>query len=257
MRFASLGSGSKGNATIVQQGGTHVMLDCGFSTRELKRRLGRLGMDIDDLDAVLLTHEHSDHVSGIGPLCRKYDLPVFATAGTWRMLDVNPGGISQKITISAHEAFQIGEMEIQPFPVPHDAKEPCQFVFYNGSQRLGVLTDTGRITPHIDSMLSDCSALVLECNHDAAMLQQSNYPWSLKQRVSGDLGHLSNTQAAEFVAKTDFSTLQHFVAAHLSEKNNHPDVVRHQMASALGCSQDWIQIIDQQDGLGWRDLVEN
>lgn len=255
MRFASLGSGSKGNATIVQHGNTNLMIDCGFSVKELQRRLARLDLELGDLSAVLLTHEHSDHVSGIGPLTRKYAVPVYATTGTWHQLDMDP---AQKESghhcINSHENFAIGDVEVQPYPVPHDAKEPCQFVFNDGAVRLGTLTDTGHITPHINAMLSGCDALLLECNHDSDMLQNSAYPWTLKQRVGGHLGHLSNDQAAQYLENTDCSGFKHFVAAHLSEKNNHPNLVRESMAAALGCTGEEIDIIDQESGLDWRDL---
>ena len=255
MRFASLGSGSKGNATIVQQGETNLMIDCGFSVRELQRRLARLQLEITDLCAVLLTHEHSDHVSGIGALSRKFPVPVYATTGTWHRLDMDPSRSDLLChCINSHEHFAIDEVQVQPYPVPHDAKEPCQFAFYDGSNKLGMLTDTGHITPHISDVLSDCDALILECNHDAEMLQNSVYPWSLKRRVGGQLGHLSNDQAAQYLNNTDCSGLKHFVAAHLSEKNNHPGLVRQRMADALGCVAPDIDIIDQEDGLGWRDL---
>ncbi|MDH5326807.1 MAG: MBL fold metallo-hydrolase [Gammaproteobacteria bacterium] len=252
MRFASLGSGSKGNATVVQQGNTNLLVDCGFSLRELQRRLGRLGLELDDLTAVLLTHEHSDHVSGVGTLVRKHSVPVYATRGTWQKLDVEQAPQAQ--FINCHEDFSIDDLEVKPFPVPHDAKEPCQFVFGDGEHSLGILTDTGSITPHITNMLSGCNALILECNHDVAMLEESAYPRSLKQRVGGSLGHLSNDQSAHFMRHMDCSALQHFVAAHLSEKNNQPQLVRAAMAEALCCKPQWIDIIDQQDGLEWRAL---
>jgi phosphoribosyl 1,2-cyclic phosphodiesterase len=253
MRFASLGSGSRGNATLVEFRNTLVMIDCGFSCRETERRMARLGRHPAELGALLVTHEHGDHVRGVAPLARKYGFPVWLTPGTRHMLrDTDMPSVQH---LDATAGIDIGELRIQPFTVPHDAREPCQFTLQAGSRRLGLLTDSGRITPHIVESLSACDALLLECNHDAAMLAGGPYSRSLKQRVGGALGHLSNAQAAELLARLDTSRLQHLVAAHLSDKNNQPELARTALATAMDCEPDWIGIADQDAGLDWRTIA--
>lgn len=252
MRFASLGSGSRGNATLVEHGDTCVLLDCGFSVRETEYRLARLGRDPGDLSAVLVTHEHSDHIHGIGALARKYRLPVWASAGT--LAAERLGEVPELVVFGSHAPFAIDALDVTPFPVPHDAREPCQFIFGDGARRLGVLTDTGSRTAHIEAMLSGCDALLLECNHDKTLLDNGRYPPSLKARVGGDLGHLSNAQSQALLAALDTTRLRHIVAAHLSEKHNTPALARAALASALGCEPEWIGVADQAQGLDWREI---
>ena len=157
--------------------------------------------------------------------------------------------------IQGYTPFSVGDIAIEPYPVPHDAREPAQFVFSDGTRRLGVLTDLGHGTAYIQRCLSGCDALVMECNHDPQLLECSNYPEPLKQRIASRFGHLDNAQAADLVAALDCSRLQHVLAAHLSEANNRPDLARQALAGALGCTQDWIGIADQQGGSGWRQIV--
>jgi len=252
VKFASLGSGSKGNALLVWHEQTCVMVDCGFSMREAEQRLAQLAISAEALTGILLTHEHGDHIRGAGALARKYDLPVWATRGTAAHLTL--GKLPDLRYIDVHQNFAIAGLEVQPFPVPHDAREPCQYVFSDGQTRLGILTDTGSITNHICERLSGCDALVLECNHDSEMLAAGPYPASLKQRVGGQLGHLSNSQAADLLAEIDTSTLQHLVAAHLSEQNNSRPAVRQALSEVLGCELDWIGIADQDAGFDWLEI---
>jgi phosphoribosyl 1,2-cyclic phosphodiesterase len=253
MRFASLGSGSRGNATLVEAGTTLVLIDCGFSCRETERRLARLGRSPAELSALLVTHEHGDHVRGIPLLARKYDLPVWMTRGTQRML--RDGDLPVVHPVDIHSDISIGALQVRPFAVPHDAREPCQFVFEDGEHRFGMLTDTGRMTPHILDCLDACDALLLECNHDAEMLAVGPYSAALKQRVGGPLGHLSNAQAGSLLSQLDTSRLQHLVAAHLSDKNNRPALAQAALATALDCETDWIGIADQEEGLDWRAIA--
>jgi phosphoribosyl 1,2-cyclic phosphodiesterase len=252
VKFASLGSGSKGNAMLVWHQQTCVMVDCGFSARETEQRLAQLAISAESLSGILLTHEHGDHIRGAGALARKYGLPVWATRGTAAHLSL--GKLPDLRCIDVHQNFAIEALEVQPFPVPHDAREPCQYVFSDGQARLGILTDTGSITNHICEQLSGCDALVLECNHDSEMLAEGPYPASLKQRVGGRLGHLSNTQAAGLLAEIDTGSLQHLVAAHLSEQNNSCQAVRQALSEVLGCESDWISIADQETGFDWREI---
>jgi phosphoribosyl 1,2-cyclic phosphodiesterase len=253
VRFASLGSGSRGNATLVEAGDTLIMIDCGFSCRETERRLSRVGRSAADLSALLVTHEHGDHVRGIPLLARKYDLPVWMTRGTQRVLRDSDMPCVQYF--DGHADFTIEDLQVSPFTVPHDAQEPCQFMFEYQTQRLGVLTDTGRMTPHIIECLDACDALLLECNHDTDMLASGPYSAALKHRVGGPLGHLSNAQAGSLLSRLDCSRLQHLVAAHLSDKNNRPDLAQAALASVLDCAPDWIGVADQDDGLDWRAIA--
>ena len=172
MRFASLGSGSKGNALLIEAGSTRILLDCGFGPRNLAQRCARLGVEADLLDAIIVTHEHSDHVGGAFACARRYDAALYMTRGTHvgaTRAKAALGGFEVDLRlIDSHTTFSVGDLEIQPFPVPHDAREPVQFVVSDGNHRLGVLTDLGFSTPHVVTQLSGCDALVLECNHDAA-----------------------------------------------------------------------------------------
>lgn len=249
MRFASLGSGSRGNATVVSHRNTYVLVDCGFSMRETEQRLQRLNVAPQQLTAIVVTHEHQDHRLGVGAMARKYALPVFMTRGThaantW-------GELADWTAIEPEVIFSIGDIELTPFTVPHDAAEPVQFVFSDGDRRLGLLTDTGMITTHIINQLNALDALLLECNHDAAMLQGSEYPPTLKQRVGGDYGHLNNAQAADLLCKIDRSGLQHVVAMHLSQQNNQPPLAQRALAQSLGCAAEDIPVADQLLGLDW------
>lgn len=252
MRFACLGSGSRGNALVVEQGQTRILIDCGFSLRETERRLARLGLEARQLSGVLLTHEHADHAQGVARLARRHAIPVWTTRGTWASLaDVEVPVVN---FFDCHQSFAIGDLEVQPFPVPHDAREPAQFRLGNGAVCLGLLTDTGYPTPHVLRQLDACDALVLECNHDEPLLAAGDYPPQLKRRVGGRFGHLSNRQAAELLGGLDRGRLRHVVAAHLSEKNNTPQLARQALASVLGCTDDWIAVAEQDAGLDWRQL---
>lgn len=255
MRFASLGSGSRGNATIISHDKTTLLIDCGFSARETEKRLQRLDCDPAKLTAIVVTHEHGDHINGIRVLARKYQLPIYATAGTAGCLSVD---VVHLITeFSSHESFNIDDVEVQPFPVPHDAREPSQFVLGDGQHKVGLLTDTGMSTVVIEQALSGCDALLLEANHDIDMLDNSAYPDRLKYRVGGRLGHLNNMQSAKILETIDTSRLQHIVAMHLSEKNNLPNIVLPLFAQALNCDQEWIGIAAQESGFGWRETMNS
>jgi phosphoribosyl 1,2-cyclic phosphodiesterase len=254
MRFASLGSGSAGNSLVVEVNQTRVMLDCGFSIKETSARLARLDLDPSDLSGIVITHEHDDHAGGAFKFAAKHNIPIWLSYGTLKMAErYFPSQHNLQFNVvNSHTAFTVGDIEIQPYPVPHDAREPIQCVFSDGSYTLGVLTDVGRVTPHIEERLSGCHALMLECNHDADMLQKGPYSGSLKARVGGDLGHLENLDSAKLLSKLDNSKLQHIIAAHLSAKNNTPLLAKSALAKVLGCAVDWIGVADQTDGFDWR-----
>jgi phosphoribosyl 1,2-cyclic phosphodiesterase len=254
MRFASLGSGSRGNALVVESGSTRVLLDCGFAIKETVRRLERLEVAPESLSAILVTHEHSDHIGGVFKFARRYAIPVWLTHGTLAAAPQRDSVLPAMTLIDGHVPHALGDLEIHPFPVPHDAREPVQFVFSDGGCRLGVLTDCGSLTPHVVAMLDACDALVLECNHDAEMLAGSTYPPVLKRRISGRLGHLDNDAAASLLAQIDVSRLQHVVAAHLSEQNNRPELAITALATVLDCEREWIGVAGQEDGFDWRRI---
>jgi phosphoribosyl 1,2-cyclic phosphodiesterase len=254
VRFASLGSGSQGNSLIVESGHTRVMLDCGMPLRDTERRLERLGLKPADLAGIVVTHEHSDHIGGVFPFARKHGLKVWLSYGSLRAAMGDDSPPAETVLIDSHCAFALGDIEVQPFPVPHDAREPTQFLFSDGEVKLGVLTDAGISTHHIETMLSGCNALVLECNHDAQMLANGPYPHSLKARVGGPFGHLANAVAAQILTAIDCTRLRHVVAAHLSERNNTPELARAALAGALGCAPDWIGVANQAAGFDWREI---
>ena len=254
MRFASLGSGSQGNALLIESGGTRVLLDCGFAPGEVVSRLARLGLEPSSLDAILVTHEHGDHGGGVAKLAASFDIPVYLTRGTLSALGAEGRSIPRRILIDPYTAFAIDGIEVRPFPVPHDAREPVQFVLSDGAVRLGVLTDTGQPTPHIAQSLSGVHALVLECNHDLDMLLGGPYPAHLKNRIAGRLGHLANAASAGLLRAMDCSRLQHLVAAHLSQTNNTPELARAALAGALGCAPEWLGVATQDGGFAWRDI---
>lgn len=218
LRFASLGSGSKGNGTLVEGGDSCLLLDCGFSGRETERRLARLDRSGHDLTAIVVTHEHSDHVGGVLPLARKYRLPVYMTAGTASR--AVPRGYERLHLVKPQQGFTLGALQLTPIAVPHDAREPVQYVFEHGGHRLGVLTDLGSLTPSVVSGFSGCDGLLLEANHDSDLLRLGPYPPQLKRRVGGNLGHLNNHQAASLLCQLEKRKIQTLVLGHISLKNN-------------------------------------
>lgn len=250
-----MGSGSQGNALLVEAHTTRILLDCGFGLAEATRRLARIGVAPSDLSAIVVTHEHQDHIGGAARFARKHRLPVWLTTGTLRGLEGLFDPDVEVCLVRGYCGFSVGDIRVDPFPVPHDAREPAQYVFGDGACRLGVLTDAGHVTAHMQRCLSGCDALVVECNHDAEMLRTGTYPERLKTRISSRLGHLDNESAAALLAGLDLSRLQHVVAAHLSESNNRPELARAALADALGCAAHWIEVADQHAGLGWRQLA--
>ena len=257
IRFASLGSGSKGNATLIESGvndsDTRILLDCGFSTKEVELRLAKHQRSADSIDAIVITHEHSDHINGVGRLARKYNIPVWLTAGTWHKC--RDSAFPETHFIDSHSSFEIDDLHLLPFPVPHDAREPCQFVFSDGTSRLGIATDLGSITPHVISSLNSVDALLLECNYDAEMLQNGIYPQKLKQRVSSDKGHLDNKQATQLLKCIKLDKLKHLIGMHVSEKNNTIEYAETALSEGMNCQKSDVSVACQVDGFGWRELV--
>ncbi|MEO8281377.1 MAG: MBL fold metallo-hydrolase [Ideonella sp.] len=275
MRFCSLGSGSTGNASLIESCAgtrtTRVLLDCGFSQRELIARLARVGVGIEQIDAMFITHEHGDHVGCAVGLSRRHRIPLWMSRGTWRAINRLPApsdtlfapdeqadapvdlGTGTVIAFARDGLpIDLPGLRLLPFTVPHDAREPLQVVFSDSrDRRLGVLTDAGCATTHLLKQLGGCHALLLECNHDSALLAASAYPASLKARIGGRLGHLSNEAASSILVDVAHGGLRHVVAAHLSERNNSPSLARSSLAHAIGAHEKDILVADPKQGTQW------
>ena len=257
LRFRSLGSGSKGNATLVEASSgtttTRLLIDCGFGIRQLDARLARAGLAAGDIDAIFITHEHGDHIGCVHALSLRHRIPVWMSEGTW--LATGARDFDGRLGFARDgAAIDLGGLVVEPFTVPHDAREPLQLTCGDGARRLGILTDLGRETPHVLSRLAGIHALLLEFNHDSELLAASAYPPFLKQRVGGNHGHLSNAAAAAIARALNHPGLRHVVAAHLSEQNNRPALVRQVLAEALGRAADEVQAADAAGGLDWLDV---
>lgn len=226
------------------------MIDCGFGVRETIARCVRLGLEPEQIDAVIVTHEHTDHVGGAPRFARRFNIPVWLTFGTLSATESRWDGCTLR-GFDSHDAFLVGDIEVLPFPVPHDAREPAQMTLTDGQRRLGVLTDVGETTPHIEASLSDCDALFLEANHCEDMLYRSSYPPRLKERIAGRYGHLSNAASAEILGRVASGRLQRVVAAHLSRENNRVELARAAFATALGGAVEDIFVATQDEGLQW------
>ena len=256
LRFASLASGSGGNCLVAESGRTRVLVDCGLNLTDAERRLARAGLQPCDISAILVTHEHGDHGGGVFDFAAAHGVAVYLTYGTRAAMEaegkVVPG--VKVVLVSGREPAAIGDIEARPFTVPHDAREPVQYVLSDGNARLGVLTDIGASTAHVEQALSGLDALVLECNYDLDMLWAGPYPRWLKQRIEGPFGHLDNRQSEQILSRLDRSKLKHVLGAHLSQHNNKPSLARAALARALGCTEDWIGIASQDDGFEWRSI---
>jgi len=239
---------------VVEVGASRVLLDCGFGIADTITRLARLGLAPEQLSGIVVTHEHEDHIGGVARLSRRFQLPVWLTHGTYKGLEHLLSNVPTIHFIDSYQTFQIDSIVVTPYPVPHDAREPAQFVFSDGVRRLGVLTDAGEPTRYMEQVLSGVNALVLECNHDREMLRAGHYSQRLKDRVGGRLGHLDNEAAAGLVSRLDLSRLQHLVAAHLSQHNNRPALARAALARAMNCDASWIIVADQEHGSPWLAL---
>lgn len=259
MRFRSLGSGSAGNALVVEAGrggaATRVLIDCGFTLREIEFRLARAGLVPGDLDAVFVTHEHGDHLGGAVALSRRHRLPLWASRGTWAAARDREELLPELMQVARDgETIDVGALRLEPFTVPHDANEPLQLACSDGARRLGVLTDCGSATAHLLARLAGCHAIVLECNHDPGLLARSRYPAALRARIAGSHGHLANDSAAQILASCLHAGLRHVVAAHLSRENNRRELAASALAAACGSTCEDIVVADQSDGTGWLAL---
>jgi len=256
LRFKSLGSGSTGNATLIEAGGPpafRLLVDCGLGVRQLSARLAEAGLADSDIDAIFITHEHSDHIGCARQFARRHGVPVWMSAGTYVALDQPDFGGWLRVAQDS-VAIDLGGLQLTPFTVPHDAREPLQLTCTDGAVKLGILTDLGHATEHVLAHLQRCDALVLESNHDSDMLAASSYPFFLKKRVGGQFGHLSNEAAAQIAQAVCHGALKHLVAAHLSQQNNRPVLAQNLLSRALGCGSDDIVVADASTGTRWLAL---
>lgn len=247
LRFISLASGSRGNASLVEFGSTLLMIDCGLPCKAVEERLKAVDRQPRDVTAILVTHEHTDHAQGVATFSKRHNTPVWTTPGTASALPT----IARVRQLSCHRPLTIGAIDVQPFPVPHDAREPCQFTFSAAGRRLGMLTDAGCITPHMVERLTACDALALECNHDSESLQRGPYPDSLKARVASRFGHLNNHQTTDLLKRLDATRVQWLLGLHLSERNNSPEHVRATLEPALQHARYPLHLATQDAPTGW------
>ena len=255
LRFASLASGSKGNCLVADADGTRVLVDCGLNLRDTERRLARLGLQPGDISALLITHEHGDHAHGVFDFAAAHGITVYLTYGTMAALKAE-GRVTEGVRmvfVNGRESFFIDGLQVAPFTVPHDAREPVQYVLSDGERRLGVLTDIGAPTAHVAQVLSGLNALVLETNYDRDLLWNGGYPRWLKQRIAGPFGHLDNEDSGRLLGALDCSRLKHLIGAHLSQQNNKPELARAALARAMNCEESWIQLATQDGGFEWRE----
>ena len=256
MRFASLASGSGGNCLVAQAGGTTVLIDCGLSLTETERRLERAGVAPGGIAAILVTHEHGDHAGSAFEFAAAHRVALHLTHGTLGALR-DEGKALDGVRVSlvnGRQSFFVDGLQVMPFTVPHDAREPVQYVLSDGAAKLGVVTDVGTSTPHLEKNLSGLDALVLECNYDRDLLWNGAYPRWLKERIAGPFGHLDNRDSERLLAALDHTRLKHVIGAHLSQQNNRPELARAALARAMGCEESWIGLATQDDGFGWRAI---
>lgn len=249
MKYASLGSGSRGNCTVIVAPQTTILVDCGFGCRETENRLLKKGVDPASVAAIFVTHEHSDHRRGVGPFARKYGACVYGTSGTLSRVDLER---CRFLEIQCGHPVDLGDLTIHPVAVPHDAREPSQFVVESADRRLGILTDLGSLTHEVVEHYRYCDSLLVEANHDLNMLWNGPYQYSLKVRIASDEGHLSNDQTAEFVSRVHHSDMQSLVLGHLSQENNSPQIVNEHFHEFRRTMDVWIAT--QAEGTDWIHL---
>jgi phosphoribosyl 1,2-cyclic phosphodiesterase len=233
MKFSVLASGSEGNACYIEAAGSGILIDAGLSAREITRRLQMIGADPGSLRALVVTHEHTDHIRGAGPLARRLNIPVVISTRTWRGSTGVLGNIKKMISFHPGQSVTVEEFVIETFTKSHDATDPVGLKICLNGLRLGLITDIGRSTRLVEHRLRDCQGLIIEFNHDEDMLEKGPYPLSLKRRIKGPEGHLSNNQAGKLLKILAHEGLRHVVLAHLSRKNNSPELAYGEAEAAL------------------------
>ena len=247
MHFSLLGSGSKGNALYVEAGKTAILIDAGFSGKEIARRLAQVGRDLAALDGLFITHEHGDHVHGAGVISRRCRLPVYANAGTFAGGEKKLGTLHRRVEFETGAVLEMQDLQVRSFRISHDTRDPVGYVISDGKVSLACCTDTGKVSHLISRRLSGCNGLVLEFNHDPLMLKTGPYPLFLQQRVRSSQGHLANGDAAAFLQTLLHDKLHHIVLAHLSETNNTPDLALESLAAVLGAEHPHLLRVARQD----------
>jgi phosphoribosyl 1,2-cyclic phosphodiesterase len=236
LKICVLGSGSRGNSIFVGCGDTRVLLDAGFAGSEIRERLALIGERPERLDAVILTHEHADHVQGAGVLSRRYGVPIYANRMTLEAAGRALGKLQRVVLFQPGSSFQVNDILVEPFTLPHDAQDPVGLVMRWNGRKVSVVMDLGTVTHLVRERSEGSDLLILEFNHDPGMLKEGPYPWSVKQRIKSRLGHLSNEDSAELLRGVAHSDLRHVFLAHLSQHNNDPELALLKAAGALrGC----------------------
>ena len=233
MRYSVLGSGSKGNAIFLESGKTSILIDAGFSGKELEKRLAVHGRELGALSGLFLTHEHGDHIQGAGVISRRCSLPVYANHGTFKGSERTVKKLHKRVEFETGSSCELQDLEVRSFRISHDTLDPVGYLISDGKHSVACCTDTGKVTHLIANRLSNCDALILEFNHDLIMLKNGPYPFSLQQRVRSNQGHLANNDAAEFLKSVLHDKLQQVVLAHLSETNNRVDIALQSATSVL------------------------
>jgi phosphoribosyl 1,2-cyclic phosphodiesterase len=251
LKVCILGSGSKGNCTYVESPEVRLLVDAGLSAREIVRRLHHIDVEPETLDGILISHEHSDHIHGVGALARRYRLPVYANQATFRRAQRVIGTVEEVRDFVTGTPFSLKDLRIDPFSLPHDADDPVAFRLSWRRRSMAIVTDLGYPSQLVRERIRGCHLLILEANHDDAMLKVGPYPWPLKQRIGGKAGHLSNEQSGELLRDVLHDELAHVILAHLSETNNVPDLARLTIAEVLGARQTQLSLASQRHVSEW------
>lgn len=235
MKFSVLASGSTGNAVYVESGDQAFIVDAGLTGKKMEQLFAKIDRDIKKLSGILVTHEHSDHIKGVGVLARKYNVPVFANEKTWQAMTPSVGNIplDQRFQFNMETVQAFGTLEIESFGVSHDAADPMFYTFHENGRKLAVITDTGYVSDRMKGIIRGADAFVFESNHDVNMLQMGSYPWSTKRRILSDVGHVSNEDAAIAMSDVIFEKDTHIYLSHLSKDNNMKDLARLSVAQTL------------------------
>lgn len=235
IRFSILASGSSGNATLIETGDQKILVDCGLSGKKMEGLFAQVGRNMNDLDAILITHEHSDHIKGLGVLARKYKLPIYANAKTWKAMDNMIGEVSsdQKFQFDMETVKSFGSMQVESFGVSHDAIEPMFYIFHNGNKKFVMITDTGYVSDRMKGHIAGADAYLFESNHDVEMLRMGRYPWNVKRRILGDEGHVSNEDAAIAMSEVITDQTKRIYLGHLSKDNNMKELARMSVTQTL------------------------